>query len=120
MTFFPAARLTFSLPQVASVADFLSASGISNFVTGVAAAFWAHSPIVAITPEAGTMTKGHGGFQEVGLGAGQLSMFEHSCKFQADVNNPARIPELTARAFDYALMERGPLHTKNCNLPRKL
>ena len=89
-------------------------------MTGVAAAFWAHSPIVAITPEAGTMTKGHGGFQEVGLGAGQLSMFEHSCKFQADVNNPARIPELTARAFDYALMERGPLHTKNCNLPRKL
>merc|ERR1719498_200312 len=50
--------------------------GITNFVTGVAAAYWAHSPVVAITPEAGTTTKGHGGFQEVGLGAGQLSMFE--------------------------------------------
>ncbi len=32
--------------------------GISNFVTGVAAAYWAHSPVVAITPEAGSMTKG--------------------------------------------------------------
>lgn len=27
--------------------------GITNFVTGVAAAYWAHSPVVAITPEAG-------------------------------------------------------------------
>jgi sulfoacetaldehyde acetyltransferase len=89
--------------------------GISNFVTGVAAAYWAHSPIVAITPEAGTMTKGHGGFQEVGLGAGQLSMFESVCKYQADVNNAARIPEFTARAFDYALMERGPTQL---NIPR--
>ena len=42
-------------------------------------------------------------------------MFEHSCKYQADVNNPARIPELTARAFDYALMERGPTQL---NIPR--
>lgn len=89
--------------------------GISNFVTGVCAAFWAHSPVVAITPEAGTMTKGHGGFQEVGLGAGQLAMFEHSTKYQADVNNAARIPELTARAFDYAMMERGPTQL---NIPR--
>jgi sulfoacetaldehyde acetyltransferase len=36
--------------------------GISNFLTGVAAAYWAHTPIVAIMPEAGTLTKGHGGF----------------------------------------------------------
>merc|ERR1719163_228917 len=45
--------------------------GISNFVTGVAAAYWANSPMVAITPEAGTMTKGHGGFQELD----QMPMF---------------------------------------------
>merc|ERR1719410_1210817 len=38
--------------------------GISNFVTGVAAAYWAHSPVVAITPECGSNTKGMGGFQE--------------------------------------------------------
>jgi thiamine pyrophosphate-dependent acetolactate synthase large subunit-like protein len=30
---------------------------------GVAAAYWAHSPVVCITPEAGSATKGYGGFQ---------------------------------------------------------
>ena len=38
--------------------------GITNFVTGTAAAFWAHSPVVVITPETGSMTLGLGGFQE--------------------------------------------------------
>ena len=38
--------------------------GITNFVTGIAAAYWAHSPVVAITPEAGSMSTGLGGFQE--------------------------------------------------------
>jgi len=89
--------------------------GISNFVTGVAAAFWAHSPIVAITPEAGTLTKGHGGFQEVGLGGGQLQMFESVTKWQSDVNNPQRMAELTARAYDYAQLENGPTQL---NIPR--
>ena len=89
--------------------------GISNFVTGVAAASWCHSPVVAITPEASTTTKGHGGFQEVGLGGGQLSMFEAITKYQADVNHPLRVAELTGRALDYALLERGPTQL---NIPR--
>ena len=38
--------------------------GITNFVTAIAAAYWAHSPVVAITPEAGSLTTGLGGFQE--------------------------------------------------------
>ena len=38
--------------------------GVTNFVTPTAAAFWAHSPVVVITPETGTMTLGLGGFQE--------------------------------------------------------
>ena len=37
--------------------------GVTNFVTGVAAAYWANSPILVVTPETGTMTKGMGGFQ---------------------------------------------------------
>ena len=37
--------------------------GITNFVTGVAAAYWAHSPVVVITPETGSLTNGLGGFQ---------------------------------------------------------
>src|SRR5476651_1763208 len=38
--------------------------GITNFVTAIAAAYWAHTPVVAITPETGTGTIGLGGFQE--------------------------------------------------------
>ena len=38
--------------------------GITNFVTATAAAYWAHSPVVVITPETGSMTLGLGGFQE--------------------------------------------------------
>jgi sulfoacetaldehyde acetyltransferase len=48
--------------------------GITNFVTSIAAAFWAHSPVVCITPETGTGTQGLGGFQE----AEQLPFFERS------------------------------------------
>ena len=52
--------------------------GITNFVTGVAAAFWANSPMVVVTPEAGTNTAGLGGFQE----AQQLPIFETITKEQ--------------------------------------
>ena len=38
--------------------------GITNFVTAIAAAYWAHCPVVLITPETGTMGMGLGGFQE--------------------------------------------------------
>ena len=85
--------------------------GITNFVTAIAAAYWAHSPVVAITPETGTMGVGLGGFQE----ANQLSIFESITKYQAHVNNPARMAEMTARAFDRALSERGPTQL---NIPR--
>ena len=65
--------------------------GISNCVTAIAAAFWAHSPVVIITPETGTMGMGLGGFQE----ANQLPMFEEFTKYQGHVNNPKRIAEFT-------------------------
>lgn len=85
--------------------------GITNFVTAIAAAYWAHSPVVAITPEAGTATKGFGGFQEVD----QLPLFQTITKYQAHVNNPTRMAEFTGRAFDYAMSERGPTQL---NIPR--
>ncbi len=87
--------------------------GITNFVTGIAAAFWAHSPVVAITPEAGSLTKGLGGFQEVD----QLPLFQPITKYQAHINHPARIAELTGRALDVALRERGPVQI---NIPRDM
>lgn len=78
--------------------------GISNCVTAIAAAFWAHSPVVIVTPEAGTMGIGLGGFQE----ANQLPMFQEFTKYQGHVNNPRRMAELTGRCFDRAIMEMGP------------
>ncbi len=85
--------------------------GITNFVTAVAAAYWAHSPVVVITPETGTATQGLGGFQETE----QLPFFEKITKYQAHVNRPDRIAEFTGRCFDLALTERGPTQL---NIPR--
>jgi sulfoacetaldehyde acetyltransferase len=85
--------------------------GITNFVTAIAAAYWAHSPVVAITPEAGTMGMGLGGFQETD----QLPIFSRITKYQAHVTRPERIAELTDRALTIALHERGPTQI---NIPR--
>jgi len=85
--------------------------GISNCVTAVAAAYWAHSPVVMITPETGTMGMGLGGFQE----AHQLPMFQEFVKYQGHVNNPNRMAEYTARCFDRAISEIGPTQL---NIPR--
>ena len=85
--------------------------GISNCVTAIAAAYWAHSPVVMITPETGTMGMGLGGFQE----ANQLPMFQEFTRYQGHVNNPKRIAEYTARCFDRAISEMGPTQL---NIPR--
>jgi sulfoacetaldehyde acetyltransferase len=85
--------------------------GISNCVTAIAAAFWAHSPVVIVTPEAGTMGVGLGGFQE----ANQLPMFQEFTKYQGHVNNPRRMAEFTGRCFDRAMSEMGPTQL---NIPR--
>ena len=85
--------------------------GISNCVTAIAAAYWAHSPVVIVTPESGTMGMGLGGFQE----CNQLPMFEEFTKYQAHINNPKRMAELAGRAFDRAMSEIGPTQI---NIPR--
>src|SRR5581483_7441689 len=85
--------------------------GITNFVTSVAAAYWAHSPVVMVTPETGSMTLGLGGFQETE----QIPIFSKITKYQAHLNNKARMAELTGRAFDRAMLEMGPTQL---NIPR--
>ena len=85
--------------------------GISNCVTAIAAAFWAHSPVVMITPETGTMGQGLGGFQE----ANQLPMFQEFVKYQGHIANENRMAEITARCFDRAMSEIGPTQL---NIPR--
>jgi sulfoacetaldehyde acetyltransferase len=85
--------------------------GITNFVTAIAAAYWAHSPVVFITPETGSMTMGLGGFQETE----QLPIFSKITKYQGHVNNPKRMAEIAARCFDRAMLEKGPTQL---NIPR--
>ena len=85
--------------------------GITNFVTAVAAAYWAHSPIVVITPESGSLSMGHGGFQETE----QMPIFSKITKYQVHVSSPHRLAELTHRAFTLAMAERGPAQI---NIPR--
>lgn len=85
--------------------------GISNCVTAIAAAYWAHSPVVIVTPETGTKTMGLGGFQE----CNQLPMFQEFTKYQGHVTHPARMAEYTARCFDRAMSEMGPTQL---NIPR--
>ncbi|MHB1702163.1 MAG: sulfoacetaldehyde acetyltransferase [Acidobacteriaceae bacterium] len=85
--------------------------GISNCVTAIAAAYWAHSPVVIVTPETGTMGMGLGGFQE----ANQLPMFQEFTKYQGHVVNPKRMAEFTGRCFDRAMSEMGPTQL---NIPR--
>lgn len=85
--------------------------GAANFVSAVTAAFWAHSPVVAITPEAGSMGMGVGGFQELD----QMPWFQACTKYQVRVNRPERMAELARRCFYIAKAECGPAQL---NIPR--
>lgn len=85
--------------------------GIANFVSAITAAYWAHSPVVAITPETGSGGIGLGGFQELD----QMPMFEKQTVFQVRVNRPDRIADLARQCFYMAKAENGPTQL---NIPR--
>ncbi|NOZ01817.1 MAG: hypothetical protein GXP54_08005 [Deltaproteobacteria bacterium] len=85
--------------------------GAANFVSAITAAYWAHSPVVAVTPETGSMGIGTGGFQELD----QMDWFRRQTVYQTRVNRPERMAELTRRAFYMAKLENGPTQL---NIPR--
>lgn len=85
--------------------------GAANFVSAVTAAYWAHSPVVAITPETGSRGIGTGGFQELD----QMAWFQNQTVYQVRVNRPERMAELARRAFYMAKRENGPAQL---NIPR--
>jgi sulfoacetaldehyde acetyltransferase len=85
--------------------------GAANFVSALVAAYWAHSPVVAIAPETGSMGIGTGGFQELD----QMAMFETQTVYQVRVNRPERMAELARRCFYMAKNFNGPTHL---NIPR--
>jgi sulfoacetaldehyde acetyltransferase len=85
--------------------------GVLNLVSAITAAFWAHSPVIAITPETGSRGIGMGGFQEID----QMPFFEKNTKYQVRVNHPERMAELARRCFYIAKAECGPTQL---NIPR--
>jgi sulfoacetaldehyde acetyltransferase len=85
--------------------------GVTNMVTSIAAARLGHSPVVIVTPSAGTAAVGLDGFQEVD----QMSIFASITKGQVRVARPDRIAEAFRTAFRIALSERGPVQV---DIPR--
>ncbi|MPZ89833.1 MAG: sulfoacetaldehyde acetyltransferase [Nitriliruptorales bacterium] len=79
--------------------------GITNMVTGVAAAYHAHSPVVVVTPSATTGSRGLDGFQEIE----QLSVFRSITKYQVQVPRPDRMAETFRTAFRMAVASQGPV-----------
>ncbi len=79
--------------------------GITNMVTGIAAAYHAHSPVILLTPSSMSAFRGLDGFQEVD----QLPIFSTVTKFQIQVNRPDRIAEALRTAIRAAYAERGPV-----------
>ncbi|CAM3115789.1 sulfoacetaldehyde acetyltransferase [Filibacter tadaridae] len=79
--------------------------GITNMVTSVAAANQAHTPMVIISPSAGTPTIGWDGFQE----ADQVSIFKDITKETVRVTHTSRVADCLRTAFRIAYAERGPV-----------
>ena len=61
--------------------------GITNFVTAVKTAYWNHTPLLLVTPQAANKTIGQGGFQEVE----QMKLFEDMVAYQEEVRDPSRM-----------------------------
>ena len=77
--------------------------GITNMVTGVAAANMAHTPQVIISPSAGTPSIGWDGFQE----CDQISVFKAVTKATVRVPHPKRAADCLRTAFRTAYADRG-------------
>jgi sulfoacetaldehyde acetyltransferase len=85
--------------------------GITNFVTAVKTAYWNHTPLLLVTPQAANKTIGQGGFQEVE----QMKLFEDMVAYQEEVRDPTRIAEVLARVISKAKRLSGPAQI---NIPR--
>ncbi|MEP6066137.1 MAG: sulfoacetaldehyde acetyltransferase [Paracoccaceae bacterium] len=85
--------------------------GITNFVTAVKTAYWNHTPLLLVTPQAANKTIGQGGFQEVE----QMKLFEDMVAYQEEVRDPSRVAEVLTRVISQAKRLSGPAQL---NIPR--
>ena len=87
--------------------------GITNFVTAVKTAYWNHSPLLLVTPQAANKTIGQGGFQEVE----QMKLFEDMVAYQEEVRDSSRVAEVLARVIAQAKRASAPAQI---NVPRDM
>jgi len=85
--------------------------GITNFVTAVKTAYWNHTPLLLVTPQAANKTIGQGGFQEVE----QMALFEDMVAYQEEVRDASRVAEVLNRVILNAKRASAPAQI---NMPR--
>ena len=85
--------------------------GITNFVTAVKTAYWNHTPLLLVTPQAANKTIGMGGFQEVE----QMALFADMVAYQEEVRDPSRVAEVLNRVIINARRASAPAQI---NMPR--
>ena len=85
--------------------------GITNFVTAVKTAYWNHTPLLLVTPQAANKTIGMGGFQEVA----QMDLFKDMVAYQEEVRDPSRMAEVLNRVIVNAKRASAPAQI---NVPR--
>ncbi|MFO1072376.1 MAG: sulfoacetaldehyde acetyltransferase [Geminicoccaceae bacterium] len=94
-----------------SIAIAQNGPGITNFVTPIKTAYWNHTPLLLVTPQAANKTIGQGGFQEVE----QMKMFADMVCYQEEVRDPSRIAEVLNRVILKAWRGSAPAQI---NIPR--
>lgn len=87
--------------------------GITNFVTPVKTAYWNHTPLLLVTPQAANKTIGQGGFQEVE----QMALFKDMVCYQEEVRDPSRVAEVLNRVITQAFRLSAPAQI---NIPRDM
>jgi len=87
--------------------------GVTGFVTAIKTAYWNHTPMLLVTPQAANKTIGQGGFQEVD----QMPMFREMVCYQEEVRDATRIPEVLNRVIEKAWRGSAPAQI---NLPRDM
>ena len=85
--------------------------GITNFVTPIKTAYWNHTPMLLVTPQAANKTIAQGGFQEVE----QMALFKDMVCYQEEVRDPSRMAEVLNRVISKAIRGSAPAQI---NVPR--
>jgi sulfoacetaldehyde acetyltransferase len=85
--------------------------GVTGFVTAIKTAYWNHTPMLLVTPQAANRTIGQGGFQEVE----QMALFRDMVCYQEEVRDPSRVAEVLNRVIEKARRGSAPAQI---NIPR--